>query len=308
MGRDRLCGRESDDALEPVSIATIVIIIVATVYAFLRKTLLSLIYGVAILAVYALEAASSAFGSVVLSPIPWELGVFVAPGIPPTPWSWLTFEFVHASETHVFLNLLGLLLISPTFEERVGSARWGILFFAGGAFGALVFVLVHLGEARLLVGASAGIFAAFGAYGRLYPRDRVTLFLPLPRMPTLPVVQMVVLFLAAEALLGFLGPGGIAWEAHVGALGFGFVAAPAVMRLPLAGGHRRLRSVEGLRPLATTPDLRRLLEEVERADLPETREAWFDAFVRAARCPNCGGPLRRRSDRVQSACGWRSTL
>src|SRR5439155_202583 len=95
----------------------------------------------------------------------------------------------HAAEKiALILNLLGLILISPPLEQRIGSTRWTILFFVGGAVGAVVFLLVHLGAPVLLVGASAGIFAVFGAYGRLYPRDRVTLFLPIPRVPSLPVV------------------------------------------------------------------------------------------------------------------------
>src|SRR5207249_66332 len=95
---------------------------------------------------------------------------------------------------------------------------------ASSAFGAVISspVTVELGALVLLVGASAGIFAVFGAYGRLYPRDRVTLFLPIPGVPSLPVVEVVVIFLILETLLGLLGPLGIAWEAHVGALIFGF--------------------------------------------------------------------------------------
>lgn len=294
--------------MEPVSIAAVAIIVGATAYAFLRKALLSLVYAVAIMAIYMLEVASAPSGLVFASPVSTDLGLLAAPGQPPTPWSWFTLEFVHGSETHLFLNLLGLLLISPRFEERIGSSRWAVLFFVGGAFGALVFVLTHLGGAYGLVGASAGIFASFGAYGRLFPRDRVTLFLPLPRMPTLPVAQLVVLFLAIEGVFALVGPRGIAWEAHVGALAFGFAAAPAVMRLPLPGGRKRLVAVGGLRALATTPDLRRILEEVERADLPETREAWVDSFIRAARCPKCGGTVRRRFGRVVSECGWRLAL
>src|SRR5207249_2315025 len=169
----------------------------------------------------ALVGSSSALGFVRLSPVTFELGLLAAPGSPPAPWSWMTFEFVHASETHIFLNLLGLILISPTLEGRIGSARWALLFFVGGAAGALVFLLVHFGDAVLLVGASAGIFAVFGAYGRLYPRDRIALFLPIPGVPTLPVVEVVVIFLVLETILGLLGPLGIAWEAHVGALIFG---------------------------------------------------------------------------------------
>ncbi|MCI4371924.1 MAG: rhomboid family intramembrane serine protease, partial [Thermoplasmata archaeon] len=267
-----------------------------------------LVFGITILVVYALEYVSSPFGLVSASPVVLDLGLVGIPGRFPSPWSWITFEFVHASEIHVFLNLLGLILISPIFEERIGSLRWGILFFAGGAFGAAVFLVVHLSAVVVLVGASAGIFGVFGAYGRLYPRDRVTLFIPLPGLPTIPVAQLVVIFLVLEMLLGFLGPRGIAWEAHVGALAFGFAAAPAVMRLPLHGKGRHLTPVGGLRNLATTPELEKLFEEAEAADIPETREAWIEKFVAKARCPRCGGPVRWWFGRIVSKCGWRQSL
>src|SRR5437667_7017861 len=151
--------------MHPASLAAIAVIVLATAYGFVRKAPLSLMYAVAILGVFALQVSSSALGFVRLSPVTLELGLFAAPGSPPAPWSWITFEFVHASETHIFLNLLGLILISPTLEGRIGSTRWTILFFVGGAVGAVVFLLVHLGAPVLLVGASAGIFAVFGAYG-----------------------------------------------------------------------------------------------------------------------------------------------
>ena len=292
--------------MEPVAIAALAVIVLATAVAYVRKGLLSLVYAVSILAIYALQVVSAPRGIVSASPVSLGLGVLVLPGASPTPWSWITFEFVHASETHVLLNLLGLILISPTFEERTGSLRWALLFFVGGAFGALAFVLVHAGEAFLLVGASAGIFAAFGAYGRLFPRDRIMLFLPLPGMRPLPVVQVVVLFLALELILGSLFPGGTAWEGHAAALIFGFAAAPSVMRLPLPGRRTsRLRSLAGWKDLATTPELRQILEEAERADLAETREAWTEKFVAAARCPRCGGPITLRFGRFASDCGWR---
>lgn len=295
--------------MEPISIAAVGVIVAATAYAFVRKALLSLVYAVAILAVYALQVISAPFGFVVASPIATELGLFTGPGVSTSAYAWLTFEFVHGSVTHVLLNLFGLILISPTFEERIGSLRWAILFFVGGAFGALVFVLVHASQPVLLVGASAGVLAAFGAYGRLYPRDRVTLFLPLPGMPALPVIQVVVLFLALEMVLGVVLSDGIAWEAHAGALAFGFATAPTVMRLPLPGRRSpRLRALAGLRDLAATPDLARILDEAEHADLPETREAWIEKFVSTARCPRCGGPLRARFGRLTSDCGWRQPL
>jgi len=294
--------------VHPASLAAIAVIVLATAYGFVRKAPLSLMFAVAILAVYALQVATSSFGFVLSSPVVSDLGLAAARGSAPAPWTWITFEFVHASETHIFLNLLGLILISPTLEERIGSGRWAIVYFVGGAVGALVFLLVHFGVTVLLVGASAGIFAAFGAYGRLYPRDRIALFLPLPGVPSLPVIEVVVIFLALEGLLGFLGPLGIAWEAHVGALVFGFATAPFFMRIPLRGGRGRLSPVNALKDLATSPELQRIFHEAEHADLPETRDAWIESFVQTARCPRCAGPLRRRFGRITSDCGWRRRL
>src|SRR2546427_12343760 len=127
-------------------------------------------------------------------------------------------------------------------------------------------------------------------------------------MPTLPVVEVVGIFLALEPLRGLLGPLGIAGEAHVGALIFGFAASPLFMRLPLRGGRGRLIPVKAIRDLATTPELQRILREAERADLPETREAWIESFVGAARCPRCGGPFQRRVRGILSGCGWQPRL
>src|SRR3989449_6839754 len=120
-------------------------------------------FAVAILAVYALQVATSSFGFVLSSPVVFDLGLSAARGSPPAPWTWITFEFVHASETHIFLNLLGLILISPTLEERIGSRRWAIVYFAGGGGrgrsilcrGMRSWVLLGGGSARTLPGCGA---------------------------------------------------------------------------------------------------------------------------------------------------------
>src|SRR2546428_3734052 len=140
-------------------------------------------FAVAILAVYALQVATSSFGFVLSSPVVSDLGLAAARGSAPAPWTWITFEFVHASETHIFLNLLGLILISPTLEERIGSGRWAIVYFVGGAVGGLVFLLVHFGGTGLLVGAPARTFAGLVPLGRALPAGRASLFFPTPRGP-----------------------------------------------------------------------------------------------------------------------------
>ncbi len=300
--------------VDPLSIAAIVVIVACIAYSYWRKALLTFTITVACGIVFALEVISTdGF-------IAWPLGILGdlslanVNGYLSPPWTLITFQFLHAGFAHLLFNLLALLLIAPVFEDRIGSLRFGLLYFIGGIFGGGVFLLVNLSQPVVLVGASAGISSIFGAYGRLYPRDRVALFIPIPGFPTLPVIDVVIGFLVLETALSFfagaLGPlANVAWEAHVVAAIFGFACAPLAMHIPV-GPHRSAKkvSVAGWRAVATTPELQRILEEAERADLPEIRDAWLEKFVHAMKCPQCGGPVKRRLGRLTSPCGWRARI
>lgn len=298
--------------MDPLSLAAIGVVVASAAYAVARKGLLSLAFGIALLVVFAIQVVGAAMATGVpialLSPVTFDLALLVTPLGSSAPWTWITFQFVHASETHLLFNLMALVFISPVVEERVGTTAWAVLFLAGGAFGALAFVLIHAGGVAV-VGASAGILAVFGALGRLYPRERIRLFLPIPGMPAIPAATLVVVFLVLEMVLSLVGPAGIAWEAHVAGIAFGFAVAPLLARLPTVR-HRTARPVglDALRPLATTRELQDILAEAERADRPELRAAWVEKFVRGAPCPRCGGPVRMRLGRLASDCGWRTRL
>ncbi len=294
----------------PLTLLAIGVVVTALVYGFARKALLSLTFAIAAIAVFALDLISWSLlfdpRTPSFIPVGIELQLIYARGLVSAPWTWVTFQFIHGSMTHLLLNLMGLIFISPILEERIGSIRWAILFFVGGAFGAGFFILLHAEQIVALVGASAGLLAIFGAFGRLYPRDRVRLFLPLPGMPTFRVIHLVIGFLVLETVLSLVGPAGIAWEAHVGGIAFGFAMAPLVVRLPVGRAKAdRLTPVRDLSDLAVTPSLRSILAEIEKADLPEVRDAWIEKFVLASSCPACGGPLRLRLGRLTSPCGWK---
>lgn len=302
--------------MEILSDVAIAAIVVATAYAFARRALLSLAYGIAILFVFVLDVISwnlflgdPGFGF----PIVFDLALVPDLGLATRPWTWLTFQFVHGSIDHLLLNLLGLVLLSPVFEDRVGSPRWAVLFFGGGAVGAALFLALNAGARTILLGASAGLMAVLGAFGRIYPRDRIALFLPIPGVPSLPVIHVVIGFLVLEMALSLsravLPASTVAWEAHVGGILFGFIAAPFVMRIPSRRGRViPLEPLDALRDLATTPPLKAILAEAEAADLKEIRRAWIEKFVRVCTCPRCGGPLRLRLGRITSACGWRRKI
>jgi membrane associated rhomboid family serine protease len=299
---------------DPLSLVAIGVIVASLVYSYWKKALLTFTITVACGIIFALEVASTDGFMAWPFGILGDLSLAYVRGQVSPPWTLITFQFLHASLTHLLFNLLALVLIAPVFEDRIGSLRFGVLYYVGGVLGGGAFLLLNLYQNGLvLVGASAGISSVFGAYGRLYPRDRVQLFLPLPGLPSLPVIDVVIGFLLLETALsffgGFFGLAGIAWEAHVIAMIFGFVAAPLVMRIP----SRRQRPLKPMsftqwQALAVTPELRSILEEAERADIPEIRDAWLEKFVRAMRCPQCGGPVKMRFGRLRSPCGWRGRL
>lgn len=307
---------------DPVSLVAIAVIAGAVVYSYWKKALLTFTLTVACFIIYGLEVATNdaiwidlaLYHGVTYFPLSSSgLTLVVLPSLSPV-WTFVTYQFLHASIEHLLFNMLALILIAPIFEERIGSFRFGVLYFTGGVVGAGAFLAWNFTTPVLLVGASASISAVIGGYARLYPRDRVQLFLPLPGVPSIPIIDLALGFIILETLLSFVPGflpflGAIAWLAHVFAMIFGIFVAPLVMRIPV-GRQRPLRkmSFDAWRAHATTPELRSILEEAERADLPEIRDAWLEKFVKAMRCPKCGGPVRKRLGRLASPCGWRGRL
>ena len=295
---------------DPVSLVAIAVIVGTLLYSYGRKALLTFTITVACCIIFGLEVATS---YAIWADLSLYANVpFLAPLSP--VWTFVTYQYLHASITHLLFNILAFILIAPIFEERIGSFRFGVLYFAGGIVGGVGFLLLNATSPVILVGASASISSIFGGYGRLYPRDRVQLFFPIPGLPAIPMIDVVIGFLVLETALSFFGGsipvfGAVAWEAHVIAMIFGLAIAPLVMRIPI-GRKRPLKkmSFEPMRALATTPELRSILEEAERADLPEIREAWVEKFVAAMRCPQCGGPVKRSFGRLTSRCGWRGRI
>jgi len=289
--------------VQPLSWVAIAAIVAAFAWTFWRHTPLSYTLSFAILAVFVLTYVDG----FVFVDLAWRVDVF---GNSP-PWTFLTTVFVHAGPMHLFFNLLGFLLITPTLEERIGPLRLGLLFVLGAAVGQIVFAAVRLssGSGFILVGASGGLLAALGAFGRLYPRERMSFFLPPIILPAVPVLWVVVGYLLFSFVMTAAGPTGIANEAHLGGIAFGFAVAPLVMRIEVKRAAKLATfDASVLDSLATTRELREVLDELKAADVPEVRSAWLDKFAANAKCPRCTGPVRLRGRSLRSACGWRQRL
>lgn len=141
-------------------------------------------------------------------------------------WTFVTSMFMHAGLGHLFVNMMSLMFIGNFVEKLVGKKRFIWLYFAGGLFAGVLFVLVAVATGTDLnvyaVGASGAIFALGGLLAVLTPRLPVLVFFIIP-MPMW--AAMGVLMFGIWALSLSLGLP-IGNTAHLGGLvvgvGYGF--------------------------------------------------------------------------------------
>jgi membrane associated rhomboid family serine protease len=122
----------------------------------------------------------------------------------------ITAAFLHASFTHIFLNMITLAIIGPAVETAIGKSRFVAVYLLA-AFGGEVcsYLLGPLNVESL--GASGAIFGLMGAYFVLARRRGWDLSI---------VVPLIVINL----IFSFLDPA-IDWRAHVGGLAIGALVA-----------------------------------------------------------------------------------
>lgn len=275
-------------------IAVLIVILACIVYSAWRQVSFSIVASVAcvfvfILAIVAGESVNNITDE--LAFMPHDLLE------PSRAYTALTSMFMHQGFTHLFVNLVVLILIGLVFEQRIGTRPFVVLYLLAGVVGTLTFAAVRWNEPGLaVVGASGAITGILGGFARLYPNEKMMIFpIPVP----MSIWTVVVFFVVIQFLLLF-GQTGIAAEAHLGGLVAGVLLAPYVVRLPLGQKalvrRSRTLSVGQLRHLATTPQLKSMLDRIEHEEVPDVRNAWVEHFLSRAKCPQCGSRLRVEKD------------
>lgn len=236
-------------------------------------------------------------------------------------WSPLTYMFVHGGLLHLAGNMFVLLTAGPRLEEKIGAKPFLLVYLASGVVAA--FATLAVGYAGLVpeivfsipnVGASGAIFGILTMFAWLHPREP----LPIPigiaigLIFWLPAYTVLIIHLGLN-VVSIVSGDNVAWWGHLGGFFAGLVFAivlPARL-LPRARGRVE---VEALRPLASTPQLRAALTEIERLGAPQTHDdpafqnAWLDRFFSQAACPSCGGSIAWDGEVAESECGWRLSV
>lgn len=273
----------------------LIAIAVSTVYSAWKQTSFSIIVSATCIFAFMIEliADQSTTGGILS-----ELG-FRPEDIthPARFYTLLTSMYAHAGFTHLFWNLLGLIFIGMMFEQRIGSRPFILLYFLSGLVGTLVFAALHWNSAALVVGASGAISGVLGGFARLFPNERLSMIILVFPLPPMPIWIIVGIFVLIQILLSGTSSN-IAYEAHLGGLAAGILLAPLAVKMPLNKRVKKMPSLSSIRRLATTPELKSILQRIEEEEMPDVKSAWIEDFLSKARCPHCGSPLRATKEAV----------
>jgi membrane associated rhomboid family serine protease len=140
-------------------------------------------------------------------------------------WLWqpVTYMFVHASLTHLVLNMLMLWMFGVEIERLWGTeafARFYAFCGLGAAATTIVASLLPFGYASFMyitttVGASGAIYGVLLAYGLTFPNRPIYMYLlfPVPAKYFVMITGAITLLLSVNA-----GGGRVAHLAHLGGL------------------------------------------------------------------------------------------
>jgi membrane associated rhomboid family serine protease len=150
-----------------------------------------------------------------------EIFMLVSGDIFTRPWILVTSMFLHGSPGHLIFNMYALLLFGTLIEQKIGTKRFLMIYFASGILASLGFAFFYevlLKTSASAVGASGGMMGILGITIMLLPNLRVLLFFVIPMS-----MRTAGILFAIIDLLGIFGIGvpGIANSAHLVGLACG---------------------------------------------------------------------------------------
>lgn len=142
-----------------------------------------------------------------------------------------TSLFLHGGWLHLIGNMWILWIFGDNVEDRLGIARYLLLYLVGGICASILHILTNSSSSMPVIGASGAVAGVMGAYFLYFPHARVTMMIPPLFLGPFFVVPAV-FFLGMWFFLQFFNGAlsmrsgqaeaqGIAWWAHVGGFLFG---------------------------------------------------------------------------------------
>jgi membrane associated rhomboid family serine protease len=144
------------------------------------------------------------------------------------PASVITHMFLHGGVAHLLGNVYFLYTFGDNVEDRVGRARFLMMYLGFGLAALAAQLLSSLGSEVPMVGASGAIAGLMGAYLALFPKARMyqVFFFVRFRVPAFLYLGLWMLLQSVsgwQSIITHASGAGVAWFAHMG----GFCAGVA---------------------------------------------------------------------------------
>ena len=137
----------------------------------------------------------------------------------------LSSQFLHGGVFHLASNMLYLWIFADNVEDRLGPARFLLLYLASGVAAAVAQLLVTPSSSMPMVGASGAIAGILGAYLLMFPSARIVTLVPLwffvetvevPAFIFLGFWFLLQWFQGLVSIGQMADVGGVAFWAHIG--------------------------------------------------------------------------------------------
>jgi membrane associated rhomboid family serine protease len=131
--------------------------------------------------------------------------------------------FLHGGWAHLFGNMYFLWVFGDNVEDRLGRARFVVLYLLSGLAAGLAHAFLESDPTLPVVGASGAISGVMAAYAVLFPRTRLISLILFWRVRWRTSIYLGA-WLAIQVFGAAMHQPGIAWWAHIG----GFIIGGAI--------------------------------------------------------------------------------
>lgn len=181
-------------------------------------------------------------------------------GFEASPWSWLTYQFVHASFVHLFGNLIIIFLVMSYLEKTVNSSMLVAIYLLSGFVGGMFFLSIDRSGGMSVIGASASASGLLGFLLVYHNSKLMPWFYMLAPVKEgygkiyLPVFFILPIFLMSDFITLWWEPTGVATNvavsAHVGGALTGMILATGYLLFgSKAASHRIFSNNDGFHEL-----------------------------------------------------------
>jgi len=154
-----------------------------------------------------------------------------------TTWDltpFLSNIFLHGGLLHIVMNMWTLWIFGPALEDRLGPARFAILYVLAGLIASFTHALFNATSTAPVVGASGAIAGVLAAYALRFPYAWIrvlVLIVIIPLFFSIPAFVFAGIWFLLQVLQGWsallmpYAASNIAWWAHIG----GFIAGAGLL-------------------------------------------------------------------------------